>query len=75
MKNNKEFFKITSISRDDLASKGFDITNISDITMKRLASKMADDYFNQLFWISMEIIAEEGFNIPRTKEYLKNTEE
>jgi hypothetical protein len=33
--------------------------------MQRLAEKLGDDYCEQLFWSSLEIIAEEGFNIPR----------
>ena len=59
---DNEFFPITSVSRDDLESKGFDTSEITDDQMKRLASKMADDYLEQMYWISMTIIAEElGF--------------
>lgn len=54
----KEFFPITSVSRDDLEAKGFDTSDITDIQMEHLASKMADDYLEQMYWISMEIIAE-----------------
>lgn len=56
------FFKITSVSRDDLEARGFDTENINDSEMSILARKMADDYCGQLFWDSMEIIAEDlGF--------------
>lgn len=55
---DNEFFPITSVSRDDLESKGFDTSEITDEQMKRLASKMADDYLEQMYWISMTIIAE-----------------
>lgn len=55
---NRESFPITSVSRDDLDAKGFDTSEVDDATMERLASKMADDYCEQLFWSSMEIIAE-----------------
>lgn len=59
---DNEFFPITSVSRADLESKGFDTSEITDDQMKRLASKMADDYLEQMYWISMKIIAEElGF--------------
>ena len=61
----EDSFEITSISREDLKEKGFDVSNVSDATMRKLASKMADDYCEQLFWISMEIIAEEGLGIPK----------
>ena len=54
----KESFPITSVSRGDLEAKGFDTSEVDDATMERLASRMADDYCEQLFWSSMEIIAE-----------------
>ena len=60
----KEEFNITSVTREDLADVGFDTTNVSDETMERLAQKMADDYCEQMFWESMEIIAE-YLGIPR----------
>ncbi len=63
----KEFFPITSVSRDDLEAKGFDASNVDDATMELLASKMADDYLEQLYWISMEILAE-YLGIPKKKE-------
>ena len=50
-------FPITSVHRDDLEGKGFDVKKISDNDMQNLAKKMADDYHEQLFWPSMEIIA------------------
>lgn len=62
-----EFFKITSVSRADLEERGFEVSNVSDATMERLASKMADDYCEQLFWESLEIIAE-SIGIKRIKE-------
>lgn len=66
---NEGYFPITSIHRDDLAAKGFDVHRISDSDMKRLADKMASDYCDQLFWDSMKIIADEGLNLPRFPEY------
>lgn len=53
-----EFFPITSISRADLEMRGFDTSEITDEQMEKLASKMADDYLEQMFWVSMVIIAE-----------------
>ena len=55
---NKEF-KITSVTRQDLEYRGFDTTNITDAQMERLAQKMCDDYLEQMFWISLDIIAED----------------
>lgn len=54
----KESFEITSVSRADLESKGFDTSQITDEQMERLASKMADDYCEQLFWEHLETIAD-----------------
>lgn len=52
------YFPITSVHRDDLQGAGFDVERISDDDMKELADKMANNYCEQLFWGSMEIIAE-----------------
>lgn len=52
-------FNITSVSRQDLEMRGFDTTNITDEQMERLAQKMCDDYLDQMFWISLDIIAED----------------
>lgn len=52
-------FNITSVSRQDLEMRGFDTTNITDAQMERLAQKMCDDYLEQMFWTSLDIIAED----------------
>ena len=52
-------FEITSVTREDLESRGFDTTNITDAQMEELARKMCDDYIEQMFWISLDIIAED----------------
>ena len=63
----KEEFNITSVSREDLESRGFDTTNITDEQMERLAQKMCDGYLEQMFWISLDIIAEDIIGIPKKK--------
>lgn len=60
----QESFNITSVSREDLEALNYDISNVDDETMERLASKLADDYCEQLFWTSLDIIAE-SLNIPK----------
>ena len=60
-------FNITSVSREDLESRGFDTTNITDAQMEELARKMCDDYLEQMFWISLDIIAEDIMGIPKKK--------
>lgn len=59
------YFPISHICRDDLESKGFEISNVTDSVMSKLADKLGNDYCEQLFWISMGIIAEECLKIPR----------
>lgn len=63
----KESFVITSVSRADLEGIGFDTSKVSDAQMERLAEKMADDYVNQMFWISLEMLAE-YLGFPQTAE-------
>lgn len=53
-----QYFNITSVHREDLESRGYDIRNISDATMERLADKMANEYLGGSFWIDLEIIAD-----------------
>lgn len=64
---NDDFFPTTSVSREDLQACGFDTRSVTDAQMCRLAQKMANDYCEQLFWSSMEIIAE-GLEFPRYPE-------
>lgn len=66
----KESFVITKVSREDLDELGYDASEVSDDTMERLASKLGDDYCEQLFWTSLDIIAE-YLGIP--KKELKET--
>ena len=54
----KKSFVITRVSRGDLKAIGFDTSEVSDETMEYLAKKLGDDYCEQLFWSSLEIIAE-----------------
>ena len=64
----RTFFSITAFSKDDLI-EAFDgdvrikelVRDLSDDEMKYLASKMADDYCNQLYWDSLKIIFDEHF--------------
>lgn len=59
LRNNEGFFPITSIHREDIVEKfGEEARNIDDGQMYYIAKKMGDDYTNQLFWDSMEIIVE-----------------
>jgi hypothetical protein len=57
-------FPITSVCRADLEHAGFDTANVDEWTMQELAEKLADDYCEQLFWGSLEILADD-LKIPR----------
>lgn len=69
--STKKFFPITSVSKEDIihAFQNTDIAEpvkeivakMDDGEMNELASKMADDYCNQMFWNSLRIIFEERF--------------
>jgi len=59
------YFIITRVSRDDLEHLKFDISNVSDEKMQKLASKLGDDYCDQLFWTSLGIMAENCLDIPK----------
>lgn len=61
----KDEFVISVLSRADLEALGFDVSNVDDDTMQRLADKLGDDYCEQLFWSSLKILAE-YFEIPKT---------
>lgn len=77
-------YPITSVCKDDLRGlekmdkKGHikplfsksTIDRLSDADMKKIASKMADDYCEQLFWGSLEIIAEHVIESKKNKPYV-----
>lgn len=52
------YFYITSVHRDDLEAQGFDVSNVSDAQMSKLAEMLSDDYCEQLFWTSVDSLAE-----------------
>ena len=62
-----EDFTLVTVCRADLEHKGYDITNVDDDTMQRLASKMGNAYLDDGFWIDIEICAD-SLCIPRKEE-------
>ena len=64
---NESYFEISSLHRDDLESIGYDTRGVDDSVMKKLASKLSDDYCEQLFWCSFPIIAD-YLGIPMREE-------
>ena len=72
LKNNMAlddgYFVITRLSKDDLRAVFKDnakaleiIEKLDDCKMRMLAEKMAADYLNQLYWISLKTIFEDNF--------------
>jgi hypothetical protein len=59
-------FKITSVAREDLEGIGYDTSAVDDATMEHLASKMADAYCDNGFWIDLPILADH-LGIPNMK--------
>ena len=70
-------FQITSICKEDIihafhSSEILDsikqrVAEMDDDDMKELASKMADDYCEQLFWDSLRVIFEGIFRLVRRR--------
>lgn len=64
-------YPITGLTKEDIiiALKDYDdckglsqrVASLTDDDMKMIASKMADDYCNQLFWDSLRSIMEDKF--------------
>jgi hypothetical protein len=67
MDEDEGFFEISLLHRDDLEHAGYDARHVDDSVMKTLASKLGDDYCEQLFWNSLSILAD-ALGIPRKKE-------
>ena len=59
------YFNITSVSRDDLEHLNFDVSNVSDADMVQLASKLGNDYCDQLFWDSLKILAADCLDLQK----------
>jgi len=66
--STREFFQVTSVCRDDIIhafTNNPDAQKIArhldDDDMEILASKLADDYCEQLFWDSLKVIFESSF--------------
>ena len=61
---NEGSFEVSSVHREDLEYIGYDVKQVDDATMQRLASKLSDS-FSELFWDNLPIIAND-LGIPKT---------
>lgn len=64
-KVNEPYYKITSMCKADMREVFKNqpenlkkVEQLTDAQMEYIASKMADDYINQLYWSSLEIITD-----------------
>jgi len=71
---DKDYFKITSMHRDDLEGQGYDVSNIDDDTMAELADRMADAYTENTYWIDLDCIADD-MDIPKKGQKDESDEE
>ena len=81
MENTMKQFKIASVCKEDLLGlekcdregnitpmfNRDDVMSLTDSQMERLASKLSDDYCEQLYWLSLEIIGEYIIEQSKTK--------
>ena len=60
-------FPIAAVAREDLESKGFDASHVTDDQMAEIVDHMQDAYCDDAFWVELEVIADD-MDIPRTAE-------
>lgn len=66
----EKFYEITSICKDDLIASGFDkkdIDELDDSQMTRLASKMANTYLENSYWIDLDILVTDLFGFRKKR--------
>jgi ribosomal protein L37AE/L43A len=59
------YYSISRVSRDNLDASGFDVSYVTDELLEEIADKMSDDYSEQLYSGSLEVIAGEILGIPQ----------
>ena len=64
---DESYFEISCLHRYDLEYVGYDTSQVDNSVMKKLASKLGDDYCEQLFWNSLPIIAD-CMGIPKRED-------
>lgn len=69
------YFSITKIHKDDLKNRGFDTNLVTPEVLEGLANKLENDYLEQLYWTSLEIIAEGYFEIPYWRNFKTTMQE
>jgi hypothetical protein len=48
-------FPITSVAREDLESKGFDASKVTDDQMAEIADNMQNAYCDDAFWVELVV--------------------
>lgn len=57
MKNSK-YFAIATLTRDDLVTDGYDISNTTDEEMDEMAEELGDMYVEHVFWQDLMYLAD-----------------
>lgn len=63
----KTEFPITTICKEDVETAGFDVSNITDEQLKKIADNMEDMYLKDGFWHDLRASAEK-VGIPKKKK-------
>lgn len=63
----KTEFPITTICKEDVETAGFDISNITEEQLKKIADNMEDMYLQDGFWHDLRVSAEK-VGIPKKKK-------
>jgi hypothetical protein len=70
-----ESFPVASLSREDLETRGFDTSHVSDALMSKLAETLGDSFVGYgEYWEALDYAAER-YGIPRDPDWDENNDE
>lgn len=59
IQKNSDYFAIATLTREDLVTDGYDVSNITDKEMDEIAEKLGDMYVEHVFWQDLVYVADE----------------
>jgi hypothetical protein len=65
MKNQKEFFIVSQVCREDIKGRGYNVSKLDDSDMQRFAEKMGDAICEGDYWPVLDGVAEYVFNLKK----------
>ena len=66
IRTKEDSYPIVSLMRKDLQARGFDTSGVDEKAMRTLAKQMTGEYLVNLFWPSLDKLAE-GMGIPKRR--------